>query len=387
MSVDLSRDLLHRFGDRPFRVADAERAGVPRYELYRLSARGKLLRVGRGVFRRAGGAISSSTDLATVCARVPGGIICSNSALAYWDLTDELPAVVHVAVARGAHRPRIDFPATEVHVFAAATFDLERREETTETGERLSIYSPERAGCRCHAACSSCGAGYGSARAEPLSATFGRPASPAGRYRPRAGGQAALDRRVGGGDELTATDGDRVNRQLRRVARERHGRDTQALQVLYAIEGFLRRLSLSEYRCKPSPSTAGIRFSRSPRRSPSCPTGSAATTRCAGGPPSRWLHPIGGPISSPMSSRSSTRSSRTTRLRWRRGTRQPANGPDGTRAAILADECCPATCRRHPGSGPSARARTFRRVRCVGCRVGRRRRSSSLEMRHDRDRT
>ncbi|MGA2165037.1 MAG: type IV toxin-antitoxin system AbiEi family antitoxin domain-containing protein [Solirubrobacteraceae bacterium] len=145
MSVDLSRALLHQFGDRPFRVADAERAGVPRYELYRLRAHGELLRAGRGVFRRADGAISSSSDLATVCARVRGGIICSNSALAYWDLTDELPSVVHVAVARGAHRPRIDFPATEVHVFAAATFDLERREETTETWERLSIYSPERA--------------------------------------------------------------------------------------------------------------------------------------------------------------------------------------------------------------------------------------------------
>ena len=45
----------------------------------------------------------------------------------------------------GRIRPRIDYPATDVHVFAAATFDLERREETTETGERLWIYSPERA--------------------------------------------------------------------------------------------------------------------------------------------------------------------------------------------------------------------------------------------------
>jgi predicted transcriptional regulator of viral defense system len=68
-----------------------------------------------------------------------------NSALAYWDLSDELPAVVHIAIARGRHRPHIDFPATDVHVFAAATFGLERREESSETGERLSIYSPERA--------------------------------------------------------------------------------------------------------------------------------------------------------------------------------------------------------------------------------------------------
>ncbi len=145
MSAQLANTRLEQFGDRPFRIAEAEGAGVPRYELYRLRARGELIHAGRGVFRRPGAAISSSTDLATVCARVPHGIICSNSALAYWDLTDELPAAVHVAVARGTHPPQIDFPATVVHVFAAATFDLECREESTETGERLSIYSPERA--------------------------------------------------------------------------------------------------------------------------------------------------------------------------------------------------------------------------------------------------
>jgi predicted transcriptional regulator of viral defense system len=145
MTVDLSRARLDRFGDRPFRVAEAEQAGVPRYELYRLRTRGELVGVGRGVFRRAGSMIGSSSDLAVVCARVPEGIICLNSALAYWDLSDELPATVHVAVARGAHRPHIDFPTTDVHVFAEATFTLERRRETTDTGERLSIYSPERA--------------------------------------------------------------------------------------------------------------------------------------------------------------------------------------------------------------------------------------------------
>jgi hypothetical protein len=47
---------------------------------------------------------------------------------------------------------------------------------------------------------------------------------------------------------LTGTDADRVNRELRRLAREQHGHNTHALQVLYAIEGFLRRLSLSGYR-------------------------------------------------------------------------------------------------------------------------------------------
>ncbi len=47
---------------------------------------------------------------------------------------------------------------------------------------------------------------------------------------------------------MSGAGADEVNLALQRLARERHGRDTQALQVLYAIEGFLRRLSRSDHR-------------------------------------------------------------------------------------------------------------------------------------------
>lgn len=144
MSLDRASELMVRFGDRPFRIADAVDAGIPRYELYRLRDHGKVVSVGRGVFRRAESSISSNTDLATVSARVPHGTVCLNSALAYWDLTDELPAAIHLAVPRGAHRPQIDYPTVQVHVFAAGTFALDRCQEITETGEPVWIYSPER---------------------------------------------------------------------------------------------------------------------------------------------------------------------------------------------------------------------------------------------------
>ena len=229
MGVDRSRALLERFGDRPFRVGEAEPAGVPRYELYRLRDRGELVNVSRGVFRRVGGAVSSSTDLATVCARVPRGIVCLNSALAYWDLSDELPAVVHVAVARGAHRPHIEVPATEVHVFAAATFTLERREERTETGELLSIYSPERAVVDATRLAHRAGRDTAFHALNRYVRRSGRAASPAARHRPRVGGTATIDRCPGSGDELSSTEADRINHELQRLAREHHGRNTQAL--------------------------------------------------------------------------------------------------------------------------------------------------------------
>ena len=40
----------------------------------------------------------------------PFGTICLNSAASYWDLTDEMPDSVHLAVAAGAHRPRSPTP-------------------------------------------------------------------------------------------------------------------------------------------------------------------------------------------------------------------------------------------------------------------------------------
>jgi predicted transcriptional regulator of viral defense system len=84
------------------------------------------------------------SELAVVSALVPRGTICLNSALAFWDLTDEIPGQVHVAVPRGAHRPSIDRPATKVHVFDAGTFEVDRQQARTDADEPFWVYSSER---------------------------------------------------------------------------------------------------------------------------------------------------------------------------------------------------------------------------------------------------
>jgi predicted transcriptional regulator of viral defense system len=65
--------------------------------------------------------------------------------LEYWDLTDHIPREVHLAVARGAHRPRIDHPPTRIHVFQEPTFELGRLNLRAETGEQFWITDRERA--------------------------------------------------------------------------------------------------------------------------------------------------------------------------------------------------------------------------------------------------
>jgi predicted transcriptional regulator of viral defense system len=71
-------------------------------------------------------------------------MICLNSAASFWDLTDEMPDAVHIAVRRGSHRPHIVYPPTKVHIFAPATFSLGLVEQQVESGEKIAITSRER---------------------------------------------------------------------------------------------------------------------------------------------------------------------------------------------------------------------------------------------------
>lgn len=136
-------DLARRSGGT-FKAGDAAKAGVHPRDLYALRDEGFLVELSRGVYRLADAEMSPYLDLVAVSRRSPQGAICLNSALSFWDLTDEVPGEVHLAVPRGSHRPSIDYPPTRVHVFAADTFDLGREKIRLESGEEITIYSPER---------------------------------------------------------------------------------------------------------------------------------------------------------------------------------------------------------------------------------------------------
>lgn len=127
-----------------FRSADAIAAGVSWRDLYRLRDQGDVLELSRGLYQLAEAAGTGNVDFVVICARAPHGMICLNSAMAYWDLSDEIPAKVHLAVPEGSHRPAIDYPPTNVHVFRAATFGLGRVQVDEELGERFWISDPER---------------------------------------------------------------------------------------------------------------------------------------------------------------------------------------------------------------------------------------------------
>ena len=69
--------------------------------------RGEAEKVGHGLYRR-GSEITELDTIATVCARVPGAVVCLLTALAIHDIGSQLPADVWIALDRKARKPRID---------------------------------------------------------------------------------------------------------------------------------------------------------------------------------------------------------------------------------------------------------------------------------------
>lgn len=125
-------------------AAELIESGARWDDLYRLRDSGELIELSRGVYRVADAPASAHLDFMAVCRRAPEGMICLNSAASFWDLSDEMPDSVHLAIARGRHRPQIAYPPTRIHVFAAGTFALGRIHQNVDSTATIAISSPER---------------------------------------------------------------------------------------------------------------------------------------------------------------------------------------------------------------------------------------------------
>jgi predicted transcriptional regulator of viral defense system len=78
-----------------------------------------------------------------VATRIPDGVICLISALAFHELTTQIPRAVDIAIARGAEPPRIDYPPVHVYWFSGKAF-IEGIETATIDGVQVRVYAPEK---------------------------------------------------------------------------------------------------------------------------------------------------------------------------------------------------------------------------------------------------
>jgi predicted transcriptional regulator of viral defense system len=125
------------------RAAQALRAGIHPTTLYAMRDSAALEVMSRGVYRLVDSPPLANPDLVTVATRVPAGVICLISALAFHELTTQIPHAIDLALPRGAEEPRLDHPPIRSYRFSGKAY-TEGIETHELDGVIVRIYSPEK---------------------------------------------------------------------------------------------------------------------------------------------------------------------------------------------------------------------------------------------------
>jgi predicted transcriptional regulator of viral defense system len=129
--------------DGLLRTTQAIRLGIQPRTLYALRDSGLLIQESRGIYRLAKAAGWSNPDLALVALRVPKGVVCLISALAFHGLTTQIPHMVYLALPPAAEEPRLEYPPLRLFWFAKESHSAGVEQHDLD-GVLVRIYGPAK---------------------------------------------------------------------------------------------------------------------------------------------------------------------------------------------------------------------------------------------------
>lgn len=104
------------------RTHEAFAMGIHRRTLYGLRDDGTLIPIFPGLFQLADLDFPAQVDLVDVSKKVPKGVICLISALAFHELTTQTPHYVWLAIDRKARKQKIYYPPVRIFFFSGDAF-------------------------------------------------------------------------------------------------------------------------------------------------------------------------------------------------------------------------------------------------------------------------
>lgn len=116
--------------------------------LYWLHQQGRVVRAGRGLYRRTAGDFTEHHSLALACKRTPHGVICLLSALSFHEIGTQLPFEVWMALDRKARLPKTDYPPMRFVRFSGQALTAGVEEHQIE-GVSVPIYAPAKTVADC----------------------------------------------------------------------------------------------------------------------------------------------------------------------------------------------------------------------------------------------
>ncbi|MBU0671553.1 MAG: transcriptional regulator [Candidatus Margulisbacteria bacterium] len=123
--------------------SEIKKAGFDKTVLRSVVKSGQIKKVDRGLYRLAEGTQLSNPDLVAASIKVPKGIVCLLSALAFHEATSEIPRYVHIAILRGKHANKIKYPPVKYYRYAPGIWK-EGLENHEVDGRRIRVYNLAR---------------------------------------------------------------------------------------------------------------------------------------------------------------------------------------------------------------------------------------------------
>jgi predicted transcriptional regulator of viral defense system len=109
----------------------------------RMERKGAVVQLSRGLYQLPDASLDVHHSLAEAAKLIPNGVICLTSALAFHELTDEIPASVWVAIGPRDWRPEVTRPRVQIMRHGTKIFD---KGHDTHLIEKVPvrIYSPAK---------------------------------------------------------------------------------------------------------------------------------------------------------------------------------------------------------------------------------------------------
>lgn len=143
-----SAERIFRENGGMLRASQAISLGIHPRTLYEMRDAQRVVQLGRGLYRLADLPEIDNLDLVTVAVKIPASVVCLISALAFHEITTQVPHEVYVAMPRDAMRPRLDFPPVRVFRFSEATLSAGVETHRLD-GVPVRIFNPEKTVADC----------------------------------------------------------------------------------------------------------------------------------------------------------------------------------------------------------------------------------------------
>ena len=125
------------------RLRDLKEIDIPRIVLTRLIRSGQLEKIARGLYCVPNKPVTENSNLVTIAIKIPQAIFCLLTALQIHEITTQLPRQIWIAMPRGSHVPKLDYPPIKMiqcsaNIYSIGVEIIEYEKQT------IRVYSPAK---------------------------------------------------------------------------------------------------------------------------------------------------------------------------------------------------------------------------------------------------